>query len=157
MNDESLRPLLRKILNWEDAHVNFDNAINNIPEKMRGIRHKDIPYSLWELIEHIRLSQYDILEFCRNPDYKEMPWPDAYWPDSAAPESSDEWDRSISKYKEDRESLKKLVSDENLELASEIPHGDGQTYIREILLVADHNAYHVGQIVLLRKLLGIWE
>ncbi|QCK16706.1 DinB family protein [Mangrovivirga cuniculi] len=156
MKENIVREMVSSALSWEDAHVNFDNAVQNIPEKMYGVRHENLSYSLWELIEHIRISQNDILEFCRNSEYKEMPWPDAYWPDRASPESREEWDESISKYKSDRNALKSLASDKSIDLTSKIPHGDGQTYLRELLLVADHNAYHVGQIVLLRKLLGIW-
>jgi uncharacterized damage-inducible protein DinB len=154
--NDALRDHLKRILNWQDAHVSFDAAVENVAPKFRGVKPKGFPHSLWQLVEHIRLCQLDILEFCRNPDYAE-PGPEDYWPRKSAPQTRDAWDDSIAAYCDDRKALKKLVADPKLDLFAPIPHGTGQTYLREILLVADHNAYHVGQLVALRRLLGIWN
>ena len=154
--NDALRAHLKRLLDWQDAHVSFDVAVENVPPKLRGMKAKGFPHSLWQLVEHIRLCQLDILEFCRNPDYAE-PGPEDYWPRKSAPPTRDAWDDSIAAYCDDRKALKKLVADPKLDLFAPIPHGTGQTYLREILLVADHNAYHVGQLVALRRLLGIWN
>jgi uncharacterized damage-inducible protein DinB len=155
--NDSLRKQLMKLLDWHEAHMNFDEAVKGITPEMRGIQPSGLPYSLWQLLEHMRLSQLDILEFCRNPDYKESKWPDDYWPASPAPPSADSWDKSIAGFKDDCEALKKLAADDKVDLFEVIPRGTGQTYIRELLLAADHNAYHIGQIIVVRRLLGIWK
>lgn len=111
---------------------------------------------LWQLLEHLRITQHDILEFWRNPDYKEMTWPDDYWPAHAAPPGAAAWDESIAAFRRDREELKQRVADSKVDLFAAIPHGTGQTYLREALLVADHNAYHIGQLVSARRQLKIW-
>lgn len=153
--DDALRAHLLKLLDWQDAHVSFDAAVENVPQELRGVQPDGLPYSLWQILEHIRLCQLDILEFCRNPDYEEPKMED-YWPRTIAPPTDDAWDESIASFRSDREALKQLVADPNLDLFATIPHGAGQTYLRELLLVADHNAYHVGQLVAIRRLLGIW-
>lgn len=155
--DESLRTHLRKILDWEDAHVGFDAAIDNLPETLRGIAPEGLPYSPWQLVEHLRLTQRDILEFCRNPAYVEAKFPDDYWPPSAVPPTLAAWDESVAGFRRDREALKQLAADAAVDLFARIPHGTGQTYLRELLLVADHNAYHVAQLVVVRRCLGIWR
>jgi uncharacterized damage-inducible protein DinB len=154
--NDALRDHLKRILDWQDAHVSFDAAVENVAPKFRGVKPKGFPHSLWQLVEHIRLCQLDILEFCRNPDYAEL-GPEDYWPRKSAPPTQNAGDDSIAAYSDDRKALKKLVADPKLDLFAPIPHGTGQTYLREILLVADHNAYHVGQLVALRRLLGIWN
>jgi uncharacterized damage-inducible protein DinB len=155
--NDLLRKQLVKILDWQDSHMNLDKAIENIPPEQRGIQPSGLPYSLWQLLEHMRLSQLDILEFCRNPNYKESKWPDDYWPSSPAPPSQDVWEKSIAGFRKDCDALKKLAAEESIDLFANIPHGTGQTYLRELLLVADHNAYHIGQIIVVRRLLGIWK
>jgi hypothetical protein len=155
--DESLRTHLRKILDWEDAHVGFDTAIDNLPETLRGIAPQGLPYSPWQLIEHLRLTQSDILGFCRNPAYVEAKFPDDYWPPSAVPPTLAAWDESVAGFRRDREALKQLAADAAVDLFARIPHGTGQTYLRELLLVADHNAYHVAQLVAVRRCLGTWR
>jgi uncharacterized damage-inducible protein DinB len=112
---------------------------------------------LWQLVEHLRIAQADILEFCRTAKYKEKTWPDDYWPTPLGPRNAAAWTRSIAAYRRDRKALQRLTANLKIDLFSAIPHGTGQTYLREILLVADHNAYHIGQIVTLRRLLGIWK
>ena len=155
MNDQSIREHLAKLLAWEDAHVGFDAAISDIPESFRGKRAG--AHSPWELLEHIRLAQHDILDFSRNSDYKEMEWPKDYWPSTPAPASAAAWDNSVAAVRRDREALQQLALDASLDLTQKIPHGTGQTYLREVLLVVDHTAYHVGQLVMVRQALGIWK
>ena len=155
-HDGSLREHLRKLLDWEDAHVGFDNAVTDVPPALRGTVPEDSAHSLWQLLEHLRICQLDILDFCRNPGYVEMPM-EAYWPKSAAPPSEVAWEESIASFRRDRAELKELAANRELDLFARIPHGSGQTYLRELILVADHNAYHVGQLVALRRRLGIWS
>jgi uncharacterized damage-inducible protein DinB len=154
-SDRALRALLANLLDWEDAHVAFDTAVEGIPAESRGARREGVPHSPWQLLEHLRICQNDILEFCRNPGYVERKFED-YWPRTAAPPTATAWDESIAAFRRDRGALKELALDSSVDLFSAIPHGSGQTYLRELVLVADHNAYHVGQLVLLRRLLGAW-
>jgi hypothetical protein len=155
--DLSLREHLRRLLEWGDAHVTFDKAVAGIPVKLRGSKPKGLPHSPWQLVEHLRIAQADILEFCRNPSYKELRWPDDYWPSAAAPSSNSAWDTSLRRFRHDRKELQELAMDRTIDLGAPIPHGNGQTYLREIVLAADHAAYHIGQLVLVRRLLGIWK
>lgn len=158
MKDEALlREQLSRLLAWEDAHVGFDTAVDGISAELRGQRPSNLPYSPWQLVEHLRVTQRDILEFCRNPNYKELKWPDDYWPPSAAPPSPAAWDESIRQFRQDRKALQQLAADPQVDLAARIPHGDGQTYLRELVLAADHAAYHIGELVVVRRLLGIWK
>jgi DinB family protein len=154
--DESLRTHLRKLLDWEDAHVSFDAAAEGIAPAFRGVAPEGLPYSPWQLIEHMRRAQQDILEFCRNPAYVEPSMED-YWPPSAGPPSDAAWKESLAAFRRDREELRKLAANTDVDLFDRIPHGTGQTYLRELLLVADHNAYHVAQLVVVRRCLGIWD
>jgi uncharacterized damage-inducible protein DinB len=124
---------------------------------MRGVVPPGLPHSIWQLVEHIRLAQYDILDFSRNAKYQEMKWPDDYWPKAAAPPSEAAWKKSLTRIRADRKALQTLAIDRAVDLTARIPHGSGQTVLRELLLVADHTSYHVGQIVLIRQLLGIWK
>ena len=156
-NEKALRALLHKLLDWEDAHVGFDSAVAGIPPRLRGKRPVGAPHSAWELVEHLRLAQFDILDFCVNPRYKEHRWPDDYWPSSRGPSSDAAWKKSIAQFRRDRRALQRLATDERIDLTATIAHGSGQTYLRELVLVADHTAYHVGQLVLVRQLLGIWK
>ena len=156
-DDLAIRDQLRRLLEWEDAHVGFDTAVASIPVKLRGTKPKGLPYSAWQLIEHLRIAQADILEFCRNPKYKELKWPDDYWPSKAAPPSTSAWDKSVRQFRKDRKALQQLATDASIDLGARIPHGSGQTYLRELLLAADHAAYHIGELVLLRRMLGIWK
>jgi DinB family protein len=157
MSDNALREQLSKMLAWEDAHVGFETAIADLPADLRGKVPTGLPYSAWQLVEHLRIAQHDILDFCVNPEYHEMKWPDDYWPKSAAPASSKQWDDSVSQFLEDRRKLQDLASDTTIDLFAKIPHGEGQTYLRELILLADHAAYHIGELVLVRRLLGAWK
>ncbi len=154
--DDPLREHLRKLLEWEDAHVDFDGAVEGIEPERRGAAPAGIPFSPWQLLEHMRITQHDILDFCRNPAYRERAWPKEYWPSSPSPPTAAAWEESVEQYRRDRDDLKRLAADPSMDLFARIPHGAGQTYLREILLVADHNSYHVGQLVLVRRGLGIW-
>jgi len=152
----ALRTQLQRILDWQDAHVGFEKATEGLAAKLRGVRVNGFPHSAWELVEHMRLTQRDILDFSRDPGYTEPNWPDDYWPPSPEPPSPSAWDESIAAFREDRETLQALAADESIDLFANIPHGHGQTYIREILVVADHTAYHIGQLVVVRRQLGAW-
>ncbi len=154
--DKSLREHLRRLLDWQDAHVNFDTATERIPVSARGVAPDGLPYSPWQLIEHLRITQRDILDFCRDAAYVELP-PEHYWPPSPQPPGDGAWQDSIAAFLGDREALKQLASDTSVDLFERIPHGSGQTYLRELLLVADHNAYHVAQLVAVLRVLGVWK
>ncbi len=154
--DRPLREQLRKLLNWEDAHTNFDHAIEGLDPKLRGVVPKGLPHSVWQLLEHLRRCQFDILDFCRNPKYVEVPMSE-YWPPSATPPDEKAWNDSIESFRRDRQELQKLATNAAVDLFARIPHGSGQTYLREILVVADHNAYHVAQIITTRRALGAWK
>lgn len=144
------------LLAWQDAHVNFDRAVKGIPVKFRGVMPKGLPWSLWQLLEHMRICQHDILDFCRNPEYVELS-PEDYWPPSAAPASANAWQKSVAAFRRDLRALQRLARDRDVDPFARIPHGNGQTYLRELVLVADHNAYHVGQLVAVRRALGVWK
>ena len=156
-DDKAMRAQLVKLLDFNEAHVAFDRAVKGIPFRLRGALPQGVEHSLWQLVEHLRIAQADILEFCKNPKYKEKTWPDDYWPRPLGPRNAAAWTRSIAAYRRDRKALQRLAANSKIDLFSTIPHGTGQTYLREILLVADHNAYHIGQIVTVRRLLGIWK
>jgi hypothetical protein len=150
-----VREQLAKLLSWEDAHVGFDSAVADLSAKLRNSAPAGLPYSPWQLVEHLRISQHDILDFCRNPAYKEMSWPKDYWSSAASP-SPAAWDASVAQFRRDRSSLEALARDPTIDLEGKIPHGSGQTYLRELLLAADHAAYHIGELVVVRRLLGAW-
>jgi uncharacterized damage-inducible protein DinB len=151
-----IREQLAKLLNWEEAHTSFSSAVADLPAALRGVQPAGLPYSPWQLVEHLRITQYDILDFCRNPNYTDLTWPDDYWPRSASPGTETAWDDSIRLFERDRAALQQLSRDPQLDLESPIPHGKGQTYLRELLLAADHAAYHIGALIVVRRLLGAW-
>lgn len=153
---DAIRALVARLLGWEDAHVAFDTAVDGLSPELQGRAPADVPYSPWQLVEHIRVTQHDILEFCRNPEYEEMKWPSEYWPSTAAPPTPRAWNESVAAYRKDRKALAQLAADTSIDLLGKVPAGDGQTYLRELLLVADHTAYHVGELVVVRRALGAW-
>ena len=153
----AIREQLVKFLSWGEAHASFDSAVANLPAEKRGTAPAGLPYSPWQLVEHLRITQHDILDFCRNPGYEEMSWPKDYWPPSAVPPSSVAWTESIGQFSRERAGLEALARDQSIDLTARIPHGTGQTYLREILLAADHAAYHIGELIVVRRLLGAWE
>jgi hypothetical protein len=154
--EAALRDHLSRVLAWQDAHGTIESAVERIPASHRGRVPQGLPYSPWQLLEHLRITQHDILDFCRNPKYVELDWPDDYWPKAAAPPSESAWDESVRRFMEDRAGMQALAADRSVDLLAAIPHGSGQTYLREILLAADHTSYHVGQLIVVRRLLGIW-
>ena len=155
-DDNALRQQIARTLDWEDGHATFDAAVKGLPPALRGKVPQGLPYSAWQLLEHIRITQADILEFCVAATYKEKEWPKQYWPASAEPPSEKAWDESIAAVKRDRSTLAKLATDPTIDLVARVPNGTGQTYLREILLTADHTSYHVGELIIVRRLLGQW-
>lgn len=155
-NDQALRQHVVKLLDWRDAHIGFDQVIADWPAELRAAKPAGAPHSAWQLLEHLRIAQWDILDFCRNPKYKELDFPAGYWPAGDAPPTDDAWKESLRAFRADLAALQKLVANPATDLFAPIPHGQGQTILREALLVADHNAYHLGQLLLLRRLLGAW-
>ena len=158
MSDEALREQLVRILDWEEAHVGFDKAIADLPAEQRGARAPGFEHSVWELLEHMRIAQEDILDFCVNPKYVHaMKWPEDYWPKAPEPPNAAAWDHSLASFRREREKFKSLAR-ETKDLYAPVPTGKPhQTYLRAILLVADHNSHHLGQIILVRKALGVWR
>jgi hypothetical protein len=156
VDDTVVREHLAKLLAGREAHVDWTAALKGLPEKLRGQRPDGAPHSAWEILEHARIAQRDILEFSRNPKHVSPDWPSGYWPNAPAPPSAADWDKSLNAFHRDLETLVDLVMDPKTDLAAPIPHGSGQTILREALLVADHNSYHLGQFLLLRRLLGSW-
>jgi hypothetical protein len=158
MHDSALRDHLVRVLDWEDAHVGFDKAVDGIPADKRGVRAAGFEHSPWQLLEHLRIAQEDILDFCVNPAYvHSMTWPDDYWPRDPAPASDEAWKDSVASFARSRDALKQLTRVVE-DLTARVPAGTGrQTYLRAILLAADHAAYHVGQLVALRRALGLWH
>jgi hypothetical protein len=156
-NDASLRKHLTELLDGGHAHATFSQVVADFPAKQRGEIPKGLPHSAWMLLEHMRLAQWDILEFSRNPKYKHMKWPDDYWPKTPAPANEAAWQKSIQSFHDDLAAMKKLVNDPETDLFANIAWGEGQTILREALLVADHNSHHLGQLVDVRRLLGIWK
>jgi uncharacterized damage-inducible protein DinB len=153
---DMLRDHLARFQAWHDAHADLDAVVSDFPSDLRGIVPPGLPYSAWQVLEHIRLAQEDILEFCRNPHYKERNWPADYWPSDAEPPDAQAWEDSVAAYRRDRTALQELIRDSKCDLFAKVPAGSGQTFLREFLLVADHTAYHVGQLVVMRRLLGSW-
>jgi hypothetical protein len=156
-HDELLRQQLAKVIDWNEAHADFHAAVDGFPAKLRGSVPEGFPYSAWQLLEHIRLALWDILEFARDARHKSPPWPGGYWPKTASPPSNDAWDKSVKAVVQHLDGMRALVTDPSRDLFTPLPHGSGQTLLREVLLAADHNAYHLGQLVLVRRALGAWQ
>lgn len=154
-HDRALRQHLLYLLKESGAHATFDAMMGDWPMQLAGVKVANFPHTAWMLVEHIRIAQWDILEFSRNPRHVSPAWPEGYWPSSEAPGSAQAWNASIAAFKNDLQAMAKLVSDPKVDLYARIPWGDGQTVLREVLLVADHNAYHIGQLAMLRKSIGI--
>jgi len=156
MNDP-VREQVIKLLQGGQAHVTFDDVIKDFPARLRGIKPDGAPHTPWQLLEHMRIAQWDILEFSRNAKHVSPAWPQGYWPKTEKPANDAAWKKSIASIKKDLLSIQKLVENPKTDLYAKIPHGTGQNILREALLVADHNAYHIGQLLLLRRLLGAWK
>src|ERR1035437_8293047 len=156
-HEQSLRLQLIELLGGRGAHAKFDDVIKGLPPNLRGARPAKFPHSHWMLLEHLRLAQWDILEFSRNAKHGSPEWPGGYWPKTEGPPNTAAWDRSIQQFRRDLKAMQNLVANRKTDLFARIPWGDGQTILREALLVADHNAYHVAQLVDVRRLLGAWK
>lgn len=154
--DTALREQLLHLLRGGNAHLSFDEAVADFPLEAINQRPPHVPYTPWHLLEHLRRAQWDILDFIRNPDYQEMKWPDDYWPAPDAEADATAWGQTIAAFHTDRKAVEDLVNDPQTDLAAAVPHGDGQTILREILLVADHNAYHIGEFAILRQVMRTW-
>ncbi|HZS29384.1 MAG TPA: DinB family protein [Candidatus Angelobacter sp.] len=155
--DKALREHLVYLLTDGGAHANFDTAIKDMPAAIRGKKPEGADHSPWELLEHLRIAQWDILEFSRNGKHKSPEFPEGYWPKEQAPPNDEAWEKSVKAFRSELKAIVDLVKDPETDLFAQVPHGDGQTILREALLAADHNAYHIGQLVLVRKLLGAWK
>lgn len=155
-NDMALRQHVIDLLREGHAHATFEAAIKNLPAALRGKRPKGAEHSLWEILEHLRIAQWDILEFSRDPRHQSPAWPSGYWPTTAAPPDEKAWDKSVRAFRRDLNAMCALVENKSTDLFAKIPHGDGQTILREALLVANHNAYHLGEMILARRLLSAW-
>jgi hypothetical protein len=154
---QSLRKELDRLLAGKGAHADFDAAVADFPAKLRGLRPEGSPHTAWELLEHLRIAQWDMLEFSRDPKHVSPTWPAGYWPGRPAPENAADWDKSVKAFHHDLAAMRKLVSDSESDLFTPFAHGEGQTLLREAMQVADHNAYHVGELIFLRRLLGAWK
>lgn len=158
MKHSPLQQHVLNLLDFKGAHLSFDEAVGGLAAEFRGKKIKGAPHTIWELVEHMRIAQWDILEYSRNANHESPKFPEGYWPQSAAPASDAAWKKSIRAFRNDLDEMKQLVGNAGEEeLYGRIPHGDGQTLLREALLVADHNSYHLGQLMILRKLLGAWR
>ena len=153
--DKSLREHLRYLLAEGGAHTDFDHALGDWPVQLAGAKVANFPHTAWMLLEHMRLAQWDILEFSRNPKHVSPPWPEGYWPTVEAPPNEKAWKDAMTAFKKDLRAMGQLLANPRTDLYAKLPWGDGQTVLREALLVADHNAYHLGQLVMLRKSIGI--
>jgi hypothetical protein len=156
-HDKSLRQHLLYLLDGGGAHAKFDDVIKDLPPELYGTKPAKFPHTPWMLLEHLRIAQRDILEFSRNAKHASLQWPADYWPKSEAPPSAAAWNKSVAEFRRDLKAMEKLVMDPKTDLFAPIPWGDGQTILREALLVADHNAYHLGQLLDVRRLLGAWK
>jgi hypothetical protein len=154
-SDQPLREHLLSLLKEGGAHADFDSAIGDWPIQLAGVKVANFPHTAWMLLEHLRLAQWDLLEFSRDPKHVSPKWPEGYWPDSEAPPNEKAWKASIVAFKKDLRALQQLLANRKTDLYAKIPWGDGQTVLREALLVIDHNSYHLGQMVMLRKSIGI--
>ena len=155
--DKPLREHVLQLLRGGHAHLNFDQVISDFPQELRGRKVRDLPYTAWQILDHMRIAQWDILEFSRDSRHVSPEWPRGYWPETTAPPNRTAWSASVKALRQDLEAMANLVENPSTDLFALIPHGTGQTILREMLLVADHNAYHLGQLVLIKRLLKAWK
>lgn len=154
---KSLRKHLLYLLAEGGAHATFEDAVKDVPPEARGTKPEGAAHTLWELLEHMRIAQWDILKFSQEAKHKSPKFPKGYWPKTPAPPNAKAWDKSVRGFLADRDAMCKLVEKKSTDLFAEIPHGDGQTILREAMLMADHNSYHVGEMVVTRRMLGVWK
>lgn len=155
--EEQLRKELQNYLEHPHTHMPFTEAVKNFPEKLMNEKPHALPYTFWQMLEHIRVSQFDMVDFIHNPEYKEMNWPADYWPDAKEKATAKMWNDAVAKYEKDYEKLIKLVKDPESNLFSPIPNGTGQNILREVLQIIDHTSYHMGQFIVMRRLVGEWK
>src|SRR5215472_2075261 len=156
-SQSELREHVSELLTGGHAHATFEDVIKDLPPNLRGAKPANFPHSPWMLLEHLRLAQWDILEFSRNAKHVSPKFPEGYWPETGAPANASAWTNSVQQFRDDLKAMQDLVSNPRTNLFAEIPWGNGQTILREALLVADHNAYHIAQLVDVRRLLGAWK
>jgi DinB family protein len=155
--DTKLRKDVLDLLRGGHAHIGFKKAVSGMPEELRGRKPRGAPYTAWQQVEHMRICQWDILEYIRNPGHVSPEWPSGYWP-QPAPSTKTAWDKSVRAFHADLKALEDMAGDPATDLLGKVPHDpDGPTILHEMLLVADHNAYHLGQLIVLRRILGAWE
>ena len=157
IDNKSIVQQLIDLITKGNAHVTFEKAVENISFKNIGIKPHNLPYTIWMLVEHLRIAQADILDFSINPGYKELNWPDEYWPKNEIPNDESEWKKCLNQIFKDREQFINLLNQPDIDLLKPFAHGSGQNLLREALLIADHNSYHTGEIVLIRRLLNDWH
>ncbi len=153
---KQLREHVIYLLDGGGAHARFDDVVKNLPEDLRGMKPNGLPHTAWMLLEHLRLAQWDILEFSRNPKHESPKWPEGYWPQTEQPPNAAAWEKGVKQFRKDLKAMQELIAAPKTNLYARIPWGDGQTVLREALLLADHNAYHLGQLVDVRRGLGAW-
>ena len=156
-HDRALRRHLLDLLKGGNAHVKFDEVVKDFPERLRGKKPDGQPHTAWRLLEHMRIAQWDIVEFSRSSKHVSPEFPDGYWPEGDAPAGAAAWEKSVKQARADLKTMEDLVRNPETDLYARIPWGDGQTILREALLVADHNAYHLGELLMIRRLLGAWK
>jgi hypothetical protein len=157
VNDSDIyREQLVQLLGGRNAHFTFEDAVKTFPMEFINSKPPNVPYTPWHLIEHLRLTQWDILEFVRDPDHVSPKWPEGYWPHPDAEADAGDWGQTIDSFDADLRAMEAIAQDQEIDLGAEIPHAPGYTYLREILLVADHNAYHIGEFCILRQIMGTW-
>lgn len=156
-HNQALRDHLQELLRGGHAHLTLDKALAGLSPELRGRKAPNLPHTIWQLLEHLRLAQWDIVEFSRDANHVSPPWPEGYWPKAEAPPDDAAWDKTLESFNRDLQAMRDLVADPNTDLYARFPWGDGQTVLREVMMLADHNAYHLGQIVSVRQALGDWE
>jgi len=155
--NEQWKGIVASSLDWEQAHASLEHAVAGLSAELRSKKPTSLPHSVWDLVEHIRIAQHDLLDFCTNPEYHhDLDWPADYWPKEAKPVSDAEWEKSLADFSNDRQKLKAFTSEEGSDLSAAIPWGTGQTFLRTVLVELDHASYHTGEIVTVRRLLGAW-
>jgi len=154
-NSKTVIQEITKLLVGGNAHISLQDALKGLPPELRGAKPAHVPYSIWQLVEHIRIAQWDMLQFSRDANHQELKWPDDYWPKEAAPANEDVWRGSLTQINDDLEEFIELM--EHADIYQPLQHGQGQSILREALQIADHNAYHVGEIVAVRRVLGNWK
>ncbi|GAB3023246.1 DinB family protein [Spirosoma pulveris] len=153
----AVRKQLIALLTGSNAHQSFDDAVKDLPAELRSVKPDKLPYTIWQLVDHIRIAQWDILEFSRDASHQSPPWPTGYWSKDQSPADEAAWQQALDQIRQDRDTFVDLLNDPSRDLYAPFEHGDGQNLLREALLIADHTAYHVGEIIIIRRLLDAWK